>query len=75
MADATVTPSEVKAFFDRIPKDSLPYFNSEVELGEIVFKVLISDEEKMRAKNKLADIRTQVIEGGGDFADEAVGMH
>ena len=28
----TVTPSEVKAFFSRIPKDSLPYFNSEVEI-------------------------------------------
>ena len=71
MVDATVTPSEVKAFFDRIPKDSLPYFNSEVELGEIVFKVLISDEEKMKAKDKLEDIRKQVIEGGADFAELA----
>ena len=71
MANATVTPSEVKAFFDRIPKDSLPYFNSEVELGEIVFKVLISDKEKMIAKNKLEDIRKQVIEGGADFAELA----
>ena len=71
MADATVTPSEVKTFFDKIPKDSLPYFNSEVELGEIVFKVLVSEEEKMKAKNKLEDIRKQVIEGGADFAELA----
>ncbi len=31
-----ITPTEVKAFFDRIPKDSLPYFESELEVGKIV---------------------------------------
>ena len=32
----TVTPSEVKRFFKNIPKDSLPYFSTEVEIGQIV---------------------------------------
>ena len=32
----TITPSEVKAFFNKIPRDSLPYFNAEVEILEIV---------------------------------------
>ena len=27
--NVSITPREVQAFFDRIPKDSLPYFNSE----------------------------------------------
>ena len=31
-----ITPAEVKAFFDRIPKDSLPFFESELEVGLIV---------------------------------------
>ncbi|RYY59241.1 MAG: peptidylprolyl isomerase [Chitinophagaceae bacterium] len=31
-----ITPTEVKAFFDRVPKDSLPYFESELEVGSIV---------------------------------------
>jgi len=31
-----ITPTEVKAFYDRIPKDSLPYFESELEVGQIV---------------------------------------
>jgi peptidyl-prolyl cis-trans isomerase SurA len=31
-----ITPSEVKAFFDKIPKDSLPFFESELEIGQIV---------------------------------------
>jgi peptidyl-prolyl cis-trans isomerase SurA len=31
-----ITPTEVKAFFDKIPKDSLPFFESELEIGQIV---------------------------------------
>ncbi|MGZ8524457.1 MAG: peptidylprolyl isomerase [Chitinophagaceae bacterium] len=30
-----ITPTEVKAFFDRIPKDSLPFFESELEVCQI----------------------------------------
>jgi len=31
-----ITPAETKAFFDRIPKDSLPFYESELEVGQIV---------------------------------------
>jgi peptidyl-prolyl cis-trans isomerase SurA len=31
-----ITPNEVKTFFDKIPKDSLPFFESELEIGQIV---------------------------------------
>ena len=31
-----ITPSEAKAFYDKIPKDSLPFFESELEIGQIV---------------------------------------
>jgi len=31
-----VTPTEVTAYFNRIPKDSLPFFESELEVGQIV---------------------------------------
>jgi peptidyl-prolyl cis-trans isomerase SurA len=31
-----ITPTEAKAFFDHIPKDSLPFFESELEVGQIV---------------------------------------
>src|SRR5436190_3712777 len=31
-----ITPAETKVFFDRIPKDSLPFFESELEVGQIV---------------------------------------
>ena len=32
-----ITPNEVKLFYEKIPKDSLPYFESELEIGQIVF--------------------------------------
>ncbi len=31
-----ITPTEVKAYFEKIPKDSLPYYESELEIGQIV---------------------------------------
>jgi peptidyl-prolyl cis-trans isomerase SurA len=31
-----ITPVEVKAFFDKIPKDSLPFYESELEICQIV---------------------------------------
>ena len=35
VSSVRITPAEVKVFFDRIPKDSLPYFESELEVGQI----------------------------------------
>ena len=32
-----ITPNEAKLFYEKIPKDSLPYFESELEIGQIVF--------------------------------------
>jgi peptidyl-prolyl cis-trans isomerase SurA len=71
MVDISVTPSEVKAFFKRIPIDSLPYFNSEVEVGELVYKPQINGEERQKAITKLENIRKQIVEGGEDFAELA----
>ncbi|MCB0572539.1 MAG: peptidylprolyl isomerase [Phaeodactylibacter sp.] len=67
MASVTVTPSEVKKFFNSIPQDSLPYFNSEVEIGEIVYKPKVNTEERQNAISQLEDIRQQLMDGG-DFA-------
>jgi peptidyl-prolyl cis-trans isomerase SurA len=67
-ADISVTPSEVQAFFALIPKDSLPYFNSEVELGEIVYQPKPNPVQKQIALDKLTDIRKRIVEGKEDFA-------
>lgn len=67
MADISVTPSEVKAFFEKIPRDSLPDFNSDVEVAEIVYKPKVNAEEHKRSMDKLEEIRKRIVEDGEDF--------
>ncbi|MFD2721945.1 peptidylprolyl isomerase [Hymenobacter monticola] len=62
-----VTPREVAQYFSRVPKDSLPYFSTEVEVGQIVIPAQVNDKAKQAAIAKLNDIRAQVL-GGADFA-------
>ncbi len=68
---ATITPAEVQRFFNDIPKDSLPYFNAEVEIRELVYKPKVSPEEYDKARARLEDIRKQIAEQGADFAELA----
>ena len=66
-ADLSVTPSEVKRFFNRIPKDSLPYFSASVEVAQIVKEAKVSPEQKTITRNQLLDIRSRIV-AGEDFA-------
>jgi len=63
----TVTPAEVRRFFKNIPKDSLPYFSTEVEIGQIVKKPVVSDQERERIENLLLKIRSEAVDDGVDF--------
>ncbi len=64
------TPSDVRAFYDDIPKDSLPYFNAEIELSQIVIKPKASQEAKDYALYKANQLREEILKGG-DFAIKA----
>jgi peptidyl-prolyl cis-trans isomerase SurA len=61
--DITITPSEVRKFFAKIPSDSLPFYSSDVEVGQIVRIAKVSASQKEAARKKLNEIRTQVIAG------------
>ena len=63
----TVTPREVAQYFSKVPKDSLPYFSTEVEVGQIVIPAQVNEKAKQAAMAKLNDLRAQ-IQGGADFA-------
>lgn len=65
--DLAVTPAEVKRFFNRIPKDSLPYFSASVEVAQIVKEAEVSPEQKALTRNQLLDIRSRIL-AGEDFA-------
>ncbi len=66
-SDLTVTPAEVKRFFSRIPKDSLPYFSASVEVAQIIKEAKVSPEQKAKTRNELLDIRSRIL-AGEDFA-------
>ena len=61
------TPQDVETFFNKMPKDSLPTFNKEVEVAEIVFQPKLNKEEKDIYKQKAEDLLTRV-KNGEDFA-------
>lgn len=61
-----ITPNEVKAYFEQIPTDSLPYYESEVEVGQIIIYPKASREAEEYAIEQLNDYKKQ-IEAGKDF--------
>lgn len=62
-----ITPLEVKRFFESIPKDSLPEYPTEVEVGEIVVYPKLTKAEKESFRDKAEALRLR-IKGGEDFA-------
>jgi len=62
-----ITPAEVRKFFNSIPKDSLPYIPSEVEVGHIVKKGMVTREQKEKLRQQLLDLKARA-EKGEDFA-------
>lgn len=56
-----VTPTEVKAYFDRIPSDSLPFFESELEIGQIAVYPKASRELEQYMMDELNRYRTQIL--------------
>jgi peptidyl-prolyl cis-trans isomerase SurA len=66
-----ITPTEVKSFFKKIPEDSIPFINAEVELAQIVKLPPINREETEKVKNKLQELRYRVL-NGENFATLAI---
>ncbi len=64
--DIGVTPSDVKRFFSKIPKDSLPYFSASVEVAQIVKIAKVSEAQENETKLELIGIRNRIL-AGEDF--------
>ncbi|HMN32218.1 MAG TPA: peptidylprolyl isomerase [Chitinophagaceae bacterium] len=74
MSVVKITPQEVKAFYDKVPKDSLPYYPSMVEVGEIVFKPKANKEVEDYALEQIQKIRKEIANGSLSF-ESAAGMY
>lgn len=62
-----ITPVEVKAFYDKIPKDELPFYETEVEVGEIDKYPKANRELEKFAMEELNDFKKQVESGQKSF--------
>lgn len=60
LSNVRITPAEVRVFFDRIPKDSLPYLESEVEVGHVTIYPRYSQEMERYTIAELNNYRRQV---------------
>lgn len=61
--DMKITPAEVKRFFNKIPTDSLPYYSSDVQIGQIVKIAKISAAQEEEAKTRLNELRDRILAG------------
>lgn len=61
--DIKLSPAEVKLFFEKIPTDSLPLIQSEVEMQQLVKKPVASAAAKLEAKEFLEGLRQRVLKG------------
>ncbi len=61
--DVKLAPAEVRKYFEKIPTDSLPLVESEVELQQLVKKPVASAEAKKEAKDFLESLRQRVLKG------------
>lgn len=62
-----ITPTEVEQFFKAIPTDSLPFFKSEVEVGQIVINPKPSPDVVEYIKNQLIGMRKEALSGKRSF--------
>lgn len=66
-----ITPTEVKAYFDKIPKDSLIFYESEVEIGQITQYPEASRDLEKYVIDELNDYKAQVESGSKKFENLA----
>lgn len=64
--NVNVTPFEVEKYYKTLG-DSLPEFNTEVEVGEIVMDPNLTKAEKQKFKEKIEGLRKRVV-AGDDFS-------
>lgn len=65
--DVKITPNEVKNYYEKIPKDSLKYYETEVEVGQIVSYPKASRDAEEYALEQIAEYKKQIESGAKDF--------
>ncbi len=62
-----ITPTEVKEYFETIPKDSLPFYESELEVSQIVLYPKANRDVESYVTRELNEFKRQVENGSKSF--------
>ena len=62
-----ITPNEVKAYFETIPADSLPYYETELEVGQILIYPKASRDAEEYCIEQLKEYKSQIESGKKEF--------
>lgn len=63
----SMSPADVRRFYNSIPRDSLPFFSAEVVVGQIVKKPEVSRNIIDSLSNKLREFKQLIFDGTSDF--------
>jgi peptidyl-prolyl cis-trans isomerase SurA len=69
--DVKITPSEVRAYYLKFPKDSLPLINEELEISQLIKYPEVSEEAKAEAIRRLNELKERIAKGSS-FSTMAV---
>ena len=61
--DINVSPSEVKAFFNAVPEDSIPFFNAQAQMSQIVLYPKTSPFIEQYTLDKIKTLKERIING------------
>ena len=67
VADIRITPKEVQDYYNAIPKDSLHFYESELEIGQIVVYPVASRDLETYAIDQLKEYKKEVEDGSKKF--------
>lgn len=63
LKDMKITPSEVRSFYNKLPKDSIPLINGQAEIAQIAMYPPYNEETISELRQKLLDLRKRVLDG------------
>jgi len=67
-SEVSVSPKDVRSFFNSFPADSIPFINSKISVAQITIEPEVNAKEKLLIKKKLTEIRDQIINQELTFA-------
>jgi peptidyl-prolyl cis-trans isomerase SurA len=70
-SEVSISPKEVRDFFNNLHTDSLPYINAQLGLQQIVIYPAITEEDKQKTIKELERIREEIVSGKKTFRSMA----